>query len=76
MSSHGKKSEGPWPHGKPTMQCARCNGTGLDLTRVLTYEHSRAVVEDDKTRAERVVCERCGGRGRVLNFGLEARVSG
>lgn len=69
-----KKKQGPWPHGKPTIECDRCHGVGLDPIRVQAYERSREHVDDDRQRMSRCVCERCSGRGRIIGFGVDARV--
>ena len=56
----------PWPHGKPTVMCERCGGTGLDRRRTELYVASKAHYDDDKARIGQAVCELCSGRGRVI----------
>ncbi len=61
-----RREHGPWPHGKQTVRCIRCGGTGLDRTRALVYGTSRAYYNGDQERVDQVLCAQCHGRGRIL----------
>jgi DnaJ-class molecular chaperone len=58
-----KPNAGPWPHGRPTIVCPACSGTGLDRVHAGVYLTARTV-PDEQTRILAVRCAACDGRGR------------
>lgn len=59
-----KHDRGPWPHGRPTIQCSTCHGSGLSPSLAFVYGASRTVLDEDQ-RAAAVRCTVCDGRGRM-----------
>lgn len=58
------KNVTPWPHGRPTIVCPVCHGSGLDAARAWSHLASRAAV-DDAARELAIRCPACEGRGRL-----------
>ena len=59
-----RKDVGPWPHGRPTIVCPHCHGTGLSSSLAAVYVTTRVVVAEPAREAA-VRCTLCDGRGRL-----------
>jgi len=61
-----------WPHGRPTIICPHCHGTGMSRGEAAAYLSSRAAL-GDALREAAVRCTTCEGRGRLTHERALAR---